>query len=205
MSWEGHLQNKMGNSVTFSPLPSQTLSSQITCFLFQVDLLSKRLALSHVLVGWLFVVPLSFREEQEKLNVWVALLNLENMYGTEEALMKVFERAIQYNEPLKVFQQLADIYSGSEKYTVRLGLQCCREKDHFCSLSLAGKLLVHSVLGKSPPWLIHLDPALPSTLWIYHAVDFSSILDKHQADSLHASFSSKQYHHIVSCSNLLTA
>ncbi|KAJ7325160.1 hypothetical protein JRQ81_018180 [Phrynocephalus forsythii] len=59
---------------------------------------------------------ISFREEQEKLNVWVALLNLENMYGTEEALMKVFERAVQYNEPLKVFQQLADIYTGSEKY-----------------------------------------------------------------------------------------
>ncbi|XP_060097704.1 protein RRP5 homolog isoform X2 [Heteronotia binoei] len=59
---------------------------------------------------------ISFREEQEKLNVWVALLNLENMYGTEEALMKVFERAIQYNEPLKVFQQLADIYADSEKY-----------------------------------------------------------------------------------------
>ncbi|XP_062988666.1 protein RRP5 homolog [Elgaria multicarinata webbii] len=59
---------------------------------------------------------ISFREEQEKLNVWVALLNLENMYGTEEALMKVFERAIQYNEPLKVFQQLADIYDSSEKY-----------------------------------------------------------------------------------------
>ncbi|KAM9134322.1 protein RRP5 homolog isoform 2-T4 [Pangshura tecta] len=59
---------------------------------------------------------ISFREEQEKLNVWVALLNLENMYGTEETLMKVFERAVQYNEPLKVFQHLADIYAGSEKY-----------------------------------------------------------------------------------------
>ncbi|XP_058043605.1 protein RRP5 homolog isoform X2 [Ahaetulla prasina] len=59
---------------------------------------------------------ISFREEQEKMNVWVALLNLENMYGTEEGLMKVFERAVQYNEPLKVFQQLADIYSTSEKY-----------------------------------------------------------------------------------------
>ncbi|NXA05429.1 RRP5 protein, partial [Sapayoa aenigma] len=57
-----------------------------------------------------------FREEQEKLNVWVALLNLENMYGTEETLMKVFERAIQYNEPLKVFQHLCDIYASSEKY-----------------------------------------------------------------------------------------
>uniref|UniRef100_A0A8C4WBV8 Protein RRP5 homolog n=1 Tax=Gopherus evgoodei TaxID=1825980 RepID=A0A8C4WBV8_9SAUR len=59
---------------------------------------------------------ISFREEQEKLNVWVALLNLENMYGTEETLMKVFERAVQYNEPLKVFQHLADIYTSSEKY-----------------------------------------------------------------------------------------
>lgn len=59
---------------------------------------------------------ISFREEQEKLNVWVALLNLENMYGTEEALMKVFERAVQYNEPLKVFQHLCDIYANSEKY-----------------------------------------------------------------------------------------
>ncbi|KAM6347613.1 protein RRP5 homolog isoform 2-T2 [Alca torda] len=57
-----------------------------------------------------------FREEQEKLNVWVALLNLENMYGTEESLMKVFERAVQYNEPLKVFRHLCDIYANSEKY-----------------------------------------------------------------------------------------
>lgn len=58
------------------------------------------------------------REEQEKLNVWVALLNLENMYGSQESLMKVFERAVQYNEPLKVFLQLADIYTKSEKFQV---------------------------------------------------------------------------------------
>ncbi|XP_051778120.1 LOW QUALITY PROTEIN: protein RRP5 homolog [Erpetoichthys calabaricus] len=59
---------------------------------------------------------ISFREEQEKMNVWVALLNLENLYGTEESLNKVFERAVQYCEPLKVFQHLADIYTKSEKY-----------------------------------------------------------------------------------------
>ncbi|XP_072477530.1 protein RRP5 homolog isoform X2 [Notamacropus eugenii] len=59
---------------------------------------------------------ISFREEQEKLNVWVALMNLENMYGTTETLSKVFERAVQYCEPLKVFLQLADIYTKSEKY-----------------------------------------------------------------------------------------
>ncbi|XP_021101261.1 protein RRP5 homolog isoform X2 [Heterocephalus glaber] len=59
---------------------------------------------------------ISFREEQEKLNVWVALLNLENMYGSPESLSKVFERAVQYNEPLKVFLHLADIYAKSEKF-----------------------------------------------------------------------------------------
>nr|XP_046261090.1 protein RRP5 homolog [Scatophagus argus] len=58
---------------------------------------------------------ISFREEQEKLNVWVALLNLENMYGTEESLKKVFERALQFCEPMPVYQQLADIYAKSEK------------------------------------------------------------------------------------------
>lgn len=50
--------------------------------------------------------------------MWVALLNLENMYGSQESLNKVFERAVQYNEPLKVFLQLADIYTKSEKFQV---------------------------------------------------------------------------------------
>ncbi|XP_029001010.1 protein RRP5 homolog isoform X3 [Betta splendens] len=58
---------------------------------------------------------ISFREDQEKLNVWVALLNLENMYGTEESLKKVFERALQFCEPMPVYQQLADIYAKCDK------------------------------------------------------------------------------------------
>ncbi|KAM4603795.1 protein RRP5 homolog isoform 1-T2 [Polymixia lowei] len=65
---------------------------------------------------------ISFREEQEKLNVWVALLNLENMYGTEESLKKVFERALQFCEPMPVYQQLADIYAKSNKTKEAEGL-----------------------------------------------------------------------------------
>ncbi|KAG7486709.1 RRP5-like isoform X1 [Solea senegalensis] len=65
---------------------------------------------------------ISFREEQEKLNVWVALLNLENMYGTEESLKKVFERALQFCEPMPVYQQLADIYAKSSKIKEAEGL-----------------------------------------------------------------------------------
>ncbi|KAF4118411.1 protein RRP5 homolog [Onychostoma macrolepis] len=66
-------------------------------------------------VGERALKTISFREEREKLNVWVAMLNLENMYGTQESLQKVFERAIQYCEPLPVYQQLADIYAKSDK------------------------------------------------------------------------------------------
>ncbi|XP_037545618.1 protein RRP5 homolog [Nematolebias whitei] len=65
---------------------------------------------------------ISFREEQEKLNVWVALLNLENLYGTEESLKKVFERALQFCEPRPVYQQLADIYTNSSKIKEAEGL-----------------------------------------------------------------------------------
>ena len=46
---------------------------------------------------------ISFREERERLNVWVAFLNLENMYGTQQTLDEVFERALQYNSHLPTF------------------------------------------------------------------------------------------------------
>ncbi|XP_006815336.1 protein RRP5 homolog [Saccoglossus kowalevskii] len=58
---------------------------------------------------------ISFREEQEKLNVWVAYLNLENLYGTNETLVKLFERALQMCDPLKVFRSMINIYTKTQK------------------------------------------------------------------------------------------
>lgn len=58
---------------------------------------------------------ISFREQQEKLNVWVAYLNLENTFGTQESLNEIFERACQYNESKKVHMHLAQIYERSNK------------------------------------------------------------------------------------------
>ncbi|XP_076345975.1 ribosomal RNA Processing 5 isoform X2 [Tachypleus tridentatus] len=58
---------------------------------------------------------ISFREEQEKLNVWSGFLNLENLYGTQESLMAVFQRALQQNEPMKIFVHLINIYMNSNK------------------------------------------------------------------------------------------
>ena len=45
-------------------------------------------------------------------------MNLENLYGSHEQLMKVFESALQQNEPLEVFMRLVAIYEQSNKMEV---------------------------------------------------------------------------------------
>ncbi|KAF2104800.1 nucleic acid-binding protein [Rhizodiscina lignyota] len=56
------------------------------------------------------------REEDEKLNVWVALLNLENAYGSDETVEEVFKRACQYNDAQEIHERLASIYIDSGKH-----------------------------------------------------------------------------------------
>lgn len=65
------------------------------------------------------------REKDELLNVWVAYLNVENLYGTEESLSAVFRRAQQRQlNQLVLFERLADIYAASRKPNQLLAL--CR-------------------------------------------------------------------------------
>jgi len=59
---------------------------------------------------------ISFREEQEKFNVWVALLNLQAVYGTKGELEKTFRDAVKVNEPKKVYMKMVDIYVKDEKF-----------------------------------------------------------------------------------------
>ncbi|XP_072077832.1 rRNA biogenesis protein RRP5 isoform X2 [Arachis hypogaea] len=60
---------------------------------------------------------INIREEDEKLNIWKAFFNLENKFGNpkEEALMKVFQRALQYNDPKKVYLALLGLYERTEQ------------------------------------------------------------------------------------------
>jgi rRNA biogenesis protein RRP5 len=58
------------------------------------------------------------REEEQKLNVWVAWLNLENAYGTEESLEAVFEKACQHGDKKEMYERLASIYIDSGKHKV---------------------------------------------------------------------------------------
>ncbi|XP_026743218.1 protein RRP5 homolog [Trichoplusia ni] len=53
---------------------------------------------------------ISFKEEQERLNVWVTLINLETRFGTKESQQKTLEEALQMNDPYTIHCKLLDIY-----------------------------------------------------------------------------------------------
>jgi rRNA biogenesis protein RRP5 len=60
---------------------------------------------------------ISFREEKEKFNVWIAYLNLENRFGSPDSLKAVLNRAVQYNEPKHVYLSLLKIYEKTGKFS----------------------------------------------------------------------------------------
>ena len=74
---------------------------------------------------------ISFREETEKLNVWVALMNLENVYGTEDSLESVFRDAARHCEPKTVHLRLAAILEESGKHEVYSFLACSQFHAHY--------------------------------------------------------------------------
>ncbi|XP_026479481.1 protein RRP5 homolog [Ctenocephalides felis] len=58
---------------------------------------------------------ISFREEQEKLNVWIALLNLENHFGTKETFNETLQEALQTNDAYSIHMQAIQMLSESYK------------------------------------------------------------------------------------------
>ncbi|CAG8413254.1 unnamed protein product [Penicillium salamii] len=54
-------------------------------------------------------------QDNEKLNIWVALLNMENTYGDDDSLEEVFKRACQYNDPQEIYERMISIYIQSGK------------------------------------------------------------------------------------------
>lgn len=58
------------------------------------------------------LTTISQREDQERLNVWIALLNLENRFGDEASCKRVFERACVACDPLTVHLQQANLLGG---------------------------------------------------------------------------------------------
>lgn len=65
---------------------------------------------------------INIREENEKLNIWVAYLNMENAFGTDETLDEVFRRSCEYADKKKMHSHLVSILIKSGKYDKADGL-----------------------------------------------------------------------------------
>ncbi|KAK2823898.1 hypothetical protein FQN49_007508, partial [Arthroderma sp. PD_2] len=58
---------------------------------------------------------MSIGQDTEKLNVWVAQLNLENTFGNDDTLEDVFKRACEYNDAHEIYDRMASIFIQSGK------------------------------------------------------------------------------------------
>jgi len=58
-----------------------------------------------------------FREEDDRLNIWKARLNLEALYGDKESLQSQFNEAKKCNDERKVYHAVIGIQLDSNKYS----------------------------------------------------------------------------------------
>ncbi|WVQ96181.1 hypothetical protein IAU59_003284 [Kwoniella sp. CBS 9459] len=66
-------------------------------------------------IGRTALEKINYREEEEKLNVWMALVNLELGFGTPESADKVFKEAAQYNDARTVHLRYAEALEAAGK------------------------------------------------------------------------------------------
>jgi len=61
------------------------------------------------------VKHVGFAESKERFNAWVAYMNLECTFGTDESADAVFKRAASHNDAKQVYMQLARIHERNKK------------------------------------------------------------------------------------------
>ena len=73
---------------------------------------------------------------KEKLNIWVAYLNLENVYGNKNTFEKIFERAKEVCDKKLLYKHVIQIYLSSQKYEEIDELYKILIKDFFSDLDI---------------------------------------------------------------------
>lgn len=61
------------------------------------------------------IKTINFREENERLNVWNAWLNLESRFGTPESLNDVFREAVQTNDAFKIYTHMLTVHADANR------------------------------------------------------------------------------------------
>jgi rRNA biogenesis protein RRP5 len=88
---------------------------------------------------------IEFRQEVEMLNVWTALLTLEQKYGSDETLQATIDRACNHNNPKQIYLRVCEIL---EKDVSSAG-SATRANDMFTKMCKKFK-------SKKKVWLAHL-------------------------------------------------
>jgi rRNA biogenesis protein RRP5 len=68
------------------------------------------------------VKTIAQKEDRERFNVWIAMLNMESAYGDDDTLEETFKEACQYCDAQEVHERLASIYIQSGKTEVCLNI-----------------------------------------------------------------------------------
>lgn len=70
------------------------------------------------------IKTIHYREEGERFNVWVAWLNAENAYGTEEGTLQLLNRAITHTDARRMYLAAVDVFERTQK--AALAEQCLK-------------------------------------------------------------------------------
>ena len=62
------------------------------------------------------VKAVGMSNDEDKLNLWTAFMNLESNFGTQETLESCTRRALEVNDRKKIYMNLIDIYKTSMKF-----------------------------------------------------------------------------------------
>ena len=73
---------------------------------------------------------------KEKLNIWIAYMNLENTYGNNESFKSVVERALEVNDKKTIYKHLINIYKQSNKFNLALEVYKIAIKSYFNDINL---------------------------------------------------------------------
>ena len=75
-------------------------------------------------------------KSKEKLNIWVAYLNLENIYGDKKTFNKILERAKEVCDKKLLYKHVIQIYMSSKKFEDAHDLYKILIKDYFSDLDI---------------------------------------------------------------------
>ena len=73
---------------------------------------------------------------KEKLNIWIAYMNLENVYGDNESFKNVVEKALEVNDKKTIYKHLINIYRQSGKHSMALEVYKLAIKSFFNDANL---------------------------------------------------------------------